>query len=110
MKTVLFIAILSLSTGLFAQRFIIIPESTAKELKQFKVTWYWGIDPVQIKSGEWILSEESYKIAEQFIDKPLVIAEKAAYFRQTVDEYPIRVLRKEDFKEPELFESINLIK
>ncbi len=102
MKKYLFILILSLPFSLMAQNYYVISDTTATNLKQYKITWFYGVDPVQLKSGEWILSEECYKIAEQFIDKPIVIAEKAAYFRQTVNEYPIRVLRKEDFKEPEL--------
>lgn len=94
---------LSLPFSLLAQdRYIIIPEAKAQELKQYKVTWHWGVDPVQIKSGEWIISEHCYKlIKELFIDKitTLETAQKAAYFRQEVNKYPIREVLKTEFRE-----------
>ena len=87
MRKLIFILLLILPLNLLAQnRYIIIPE--AIELKQYKITWHWGVDPVQIKSGEWIISEYCYKlIKELFIDKitTLEIAQKAAYFRQEVN-------------------------
>ncbi len=112
MKKYLFILILSLPFSLLAQNYYVLHDTTAANLKQYKITWFYGVDPVQLKSGEWIISEQSYKdIREKFIDKPVKLqtAQKAAYVRQTVKLYPIRKILLSEWKASEI-EVTELIK
>ena len=105
MKKYLFILILSLPFSLLAQNYYVLHDTTAANLKQYKITWFYGVDPVQLKSGEWIISEQSYKdIREKFIDKPVKLqtAQKAAYVRQTVKLYPVRKILPSEWKVSEI--------
>ena len=36
---------------------IILTKEQAKLYEKMKLTWYWGIDPVKIKNGDFILPE-----------------------------------------------------
>ncbi len=112
MKRYLFILILSLPFSLMAQNYYVIHDTTAAKLKQYKITWFYGVAPVQLKSGEWVISEQSYKdIREKFIDEPVKLqtAQKAAYVRQTVKLHPVRKILPSEWKVSEI-EVTELIK
>ena len=114
MKKYLFILILSLPFSLMAQNYYVISDTTAANLKQYKITWFYGVDPVQLESGEWVISEQSYKdIKEKFVDDldtKLATFEKAAFVRQTVKDYPLRKVLPIEWKvseiEPKVIEMI----
>ena len=112
MRKLIFIILLILPFSLMAQNYYVISDTTAANLKQYKITWFYGVDPVQLESGEWVILEQSYKdIREKFIDEPvkLEIAQKAAYVRQTVKLYPVRKILPSEWKAPEI-EVTELIK
>lgn len=105
MRKLIFIFLLSLPFSLMAQNYYVLHDTTAAKLKQYKITWFYGVDPVQLKSGEWVISEHSYKdIRAKFIDAPtkLATAQKAAYVRQTVKLYPMRKVLPTEWKVSEL--------
>ncbi len=112
MRKLIIIFLLSLPFSLVAQNYYVLHDTTAANLKQYKITWFYGIDPVQLKSGEWVISEQSYKdIREKFIDAPIELrtAQKAAYVRQTVKLYPMRKVLPSEWKASEI-EVTELIK
>jgi hypothetical protein len=84
------------------EKFYVIPETQAKAWKQYKITPYWGIDPVQIKSNEWIVSEQCYKLLKtQFVDdakQPIDVMIKADSMRIELVKYPIKVIEITEFK------------
>ncbi len=112
MRKLIIIFLLSLPFSLMAQNYYVLHDTTAANLKQYKITWFYGVDPVQLKSGEWVISEQSYKdIREKFIDEPVKLetAQKAAYVRQTVKLYPVRKILPSEWKVSEI-EVTELIK
>ncbi len=112
MRKLILIFLLSLPFSLMAQNYYVISDTTAKNLKQYKITWFYGVDPVQLESGEWVISEQSYKdIRAKFIDEPVKLetAQKTAYVRQTVKLYPMRKVLPSEWKVSEV-ELIELIK
>jgi hypothetical protein len=105
MKKLLLILILIIGWQLSSaqERYYILPEkdTLAVYYKQYKVTWWWGIDPVQLKSGEWVISEECYKVLQsQFIDKKQAV-QISTDLRTNIAKYPVRTVNKTEFKEPE---------
>ena len=106
MRTLLLIIFLSISGVLFAQdRYIEIPEADAPALKQYKINWHTGIDPVQIKDGTWVLNIEAVNL----LPEKLVItdiAEKVitADLRVYLISIPTKVLTTVDFKEADEIE------
>jgi hypothetical protein len=110
MKKILLILILIAGWQLSQaqERFIIIPESQAKAWYQHKITSWWGIDPVQIKTGEWIVSEQCYKLLKtQFIDDAKQVSSvkiKADSMRTELVKYPIRIAEIMEFKTEEIKE------
>ncbi len=112
MRKLIIIFLFSLPFSLVTQNYYVISDTTATNLKQYKITWFYGVDPVQLKSGEWVISEQSYKdIREKFIDKPVKLetAQKAAYVRQTVKLYPMQKILPVEWKVSEI-EVTELIK
>ena len=105
MKTIWLILILSFSLSLEAQEFITIPDKDAPALKQYKINWHTGIDPVQIKDGSWILPIEVIDLVPSNI-KVVDIAEKqiTSDLREYLISKPVTVLLKTDFKEAEIIE------
>ena len=102
MKKLLLILILITGWQLSSaqERYYVLPEKDTLVVyyKQYKITWYAGIDPVQLKSGEWVLSEKSYKaLKTEFIDtkKQVTVAQQV---RDNMSKYPIRVIRQDEWK------------
>ena len=95
------------------EKFIIVPDAQAKEWKQYKITNWCGIDPVQIKTGEWIVSEQCYKLLKtQFVDdakQPIDVMIKADSMRTELVKYPVRIIEKTEFKTEEIKE-VEIIK
>ena len=74
MRTLFVILCLSISGLLLGQdRYIEISEKDAPALKQYKINWHTGIDPVQIKDGSWVLNESAaYLIPAKLAVKDLL--------------------------------------
>ena len=91
--------------------YIIISEKDAIALKQFKVNWHSGIDPVQLKSLEWVLNLEAIdlipkKIALSSLEK-VVTTDLKTYLTDSVK----REVLLTDFKvEPIEIKPIEIIK
>lgn len=103
MKRILLILILITGWQLsHAQRYYVVPEDWAKAHKQYRITDWWGIDPVQIKSGEWVISEECYYLmttkfieSKQFANDVKIRADSV---RVELEKYPARVITKDEWK------------
>ena len=84
------------------ERFCIIPEAKAKQWKQYKICWHYGIDPVQIKSGEWVLDENCYyDMTNRFCENNLAAEDskiRADSVRTELEKYPARVITKDEWK------------
>ena len=39
-------------------RWIVLTPTQAAKYKQYKITPWWGIDPIQTKDGRWVLRED----------------------------------------------------
>ena len=101
MKYLLILFIL-IPAGLFAQdRYITILEKDAPALKQYKINWHTGIDPVQIKDGSWVLPEIVLPLIPEKIritvDEKEVIVDLKIYLVTAT----VVTLIKLDFKNPE---------
>ena len=104
MKTIILILLLSIPVSLMAQeKYIIIPEKDAPALKQYKINWHTGIDPVQIKDGTWVLPIKVIDMIPSNI-KIIDVAEKeiTTDLREYLISKPKKVLTIIDFKEPEI--------
>ena len=106
MRTLILILLLSIPAGLFAQdRYITIPEKDAPALKQYKINWHTGIDPVKIKDGTWVLPEKVIPLIPSGIK---ILDAKKKIIATDLKEYlinkPVTILTKTAFKEPELIE------
>jgi len=102
MKKILFILILVTGWQLSsAQRYYVISEVQAKEWKQYKICWHYGIDPVQIKSGEWVLDEKCYyDMTNRFCENKLATIDsklRADSVRIELEKYPARVITKDEW-------------
>jgi len=104
MKTLLLIICLSISGVLLGQdKYIEIPAKDAPALKQYKINWHTGIDPVQIKDGTWVLPIKVIDMIPSDI-KILDVAEKEITpdLREYLISKPTKILLTTDFKEPEI--------
>ena len=104
MRTLILILLLSIPAGLFAQdRYITILAKDAPALKQYKINWHTGIDPIQIKDGSWVLPEKVIPLIPSGI-KILDAAEKIVVndLREYLISKPVTVLLNTSFKEAEL--------
>ncbi|KKL79142.1 hypothetical protein LCGC14_2017790 [marine sediment metagenome] len=112
MKKYLFILILSISLPSVAQEYITIPDKDAAALKQYKVNWHTGIDPVQIKDSSWVLPIEvidlipsdirildanekivANDLREYLISKPKRTLTKAAFIEATLEPKIIEMIK-----------------
>ena len=103
MKYLLILFIL-IPAGLFAQdRYITILAKDASALKQYKINWHTGIDPVQIKDGSWVLPEKVIPLVPSGI-KILDATEKTAItdLREYLISKSVTVLLNIAFKEAEI--------
>ena len=105
MRTILFILILVFSWQLSsAQKFVIIPDGQQKPFQKVMITWFDGIDAVQIKSGEWIIAESDYKRlpATLTVTKTEIIDLKSVEVvynvKTELSKLPVVTLDKTDFK------------
>jgi len=103
MRTLILILILSLPLSLIGQEYITIPTEDAPALKQYKINWHTGIDPVQIKDGTWVLNIEVIDLIPNSI-KIVDAMEKqiTADLREYLISKPKRILRETDFKVSEM--------
>jgi len=104
MRTLILILLLSIPAGLFAQdRYITILAKDAPALKQYKINWHTGIDPIQIKDGSWVLPEKVIPLIP-FGIKILDATEKIVTtdLREYLISKPVTVLLNTAFKEAEL--------
>ena len=103
MRTILAILILSFSLSLTGQEFIEIPSKDAPALKQYKINWHTGIDPVQIKDGSWVLNIEVIDLMPSNI-KIVDVNEKqiTSDLREYLISKPKSILLETDFKEADL--------
>jgi len=102
MKRLILLILILLPAGLFAQdRYITILEKDAPALKQYKINWHTGIDPVQIKDGSWVLPEIVLPLIPEKIritvDEKEVIVDLKIYLVTAT----VVTLIKLDFKNPE---------
>ena len=112
MKYLLILFIL-IPAGLFAQdRYIEIFAKDAPALKQYKINWHTGIDPVKIKDGTWVLPEKviplipsGIRVADPADEKILVTND----LREYLIERKVVTLTKEDFIESQIAEEPKVI-
>ena len=109
MKKILFILILITGWQLSSaqERFYVISSTQAKVWYQYKITAWYGIDPVQLKTGEWIISEKCYyEMTTEFInkDRTVDIKLRADSVMVILEKYPARKVLTTEFKEPTLIE------
>ena len=102
MKTIWLLLILSFSLSLSAQEFITIPDKDVPALKQYKINWHTGIDPVQIKDGSWVLNIEVIDLIPSNIRIEEDLKVVAYDLREYLISKPKTILLKTDFKEAEL--------
>jgi len=110
MRKFITIILLLMPLSLFAQdRYVVISEKDAPALKQYKINWHTGIDPVKIKTGEWVLPEKvialipsSIKIANPLDAKIPVITDLREYLISRT----VVTLVKTDFIQAEIIEPI----
>lgn len=104
MKTWITILIFVLPFSLFAQdRFIEIPEKDAPALKQYKINWHTGIDPVKTKAGTWVLPEKVIDL----IPKNILISDATEKvvttdLREYLISRPKVILQTKDFSIPKI--------
>ena len=104
MKKLLLLLLVLIPFGLFAQdRYITILAKDAPALKQYKINWHTGIDPIQIKDGSWILPEKVIPLIPSGI-KILDATEKIVTndLREYLISKPVTVLLNIAFKEAEI--------
>ena len=107
MRTLFVILFLSLCGVLSAQdRYIEIPEADAPALKQYKINWHTGIDPVQIKDGTWVLPEKVLPLIPEKISITADEKEVVSDLKVLLTASKIVTLTTIDFKEPEPIEPI----
>ena len=113
MKYLLILFIL-IPAGLFAQdRYIEIFTKDSTALKQYKINWHTGIDPVKTKAGTWVLPEKviplipsGIRVADPADEKILV----ASDLREYLVSRKVVTLLKTDFIEPKLIEAEPIVK
>jgi hypothetical protein len=85
-----------------AQRYYVISEAQAKEWKQYRITWFFGIDPVQLKDGSWVISEKCYyEMTNRFVESKTFstgVKLRADSVRIELEKYPARIVRKDEWK------------
>lgn len=87
MKKILFIILILLPIELFSQQnYCIIFSKDSTILKQYKINWHRGIDPVKTVSGDWVIPEKviqnipsNIKIFDPLIDDKEVISDLREY-------------------------------
>ena len=47
-------------------RWIVLTPEQAEKYRQYKITPWWGIDPIQTKDGRWVLREDQIGELEGF--------------------------------------------
>ena len=103
MRTLILILILSLPLSLIGQEYITIPTEDAPALKQYKINWHTGIDPVQIKDGTWVLPIEVLPLIPSNIKISDAMEKQiTADLREYLISKPKRILRETDFKVSEM--------
>ncbi|HUV83656.1 MAG TPA: hypothetical protein VMV77_12760 [Bacteroidales bacterium] len=98
-------------------RWIVLTPEQAERYRQYKITPWWGIDPIQIKDGRWVLREdqigelEGFKqtlTADAILQKIAVpIAELDKADEPIIELKTIKTiveLTKDDFPEPDIEE------
>lgn len=108
MKNILFILLILLPLSLAAQKMAIIPDGQQKPFQKVLLSWHDGIDCVQIKSGEWIISESDYKRLPETltVTKTEVVDLKAVEvvynIKTELSKLPVKILLPTDFKIAEI--------
>lgn len=102
MKTLVLILLLSIPSILFSQDgYIEIPAKDSLTLKQYKIYWHTGIDPVKTKDGRWVLPERCAYIVPPEIKVEFSEKEEPADLRIYLLSKDVIMLKAEDFIEPE---------
>ena len=94
-------------------RWIVLTPEQAEKYRQYKITPWWGIDPIQTKDRRWVLREDQIGELEGFKQeltalakkKPVSIAELAKADIPIVELKTIKTiaeLTEKDFPEPEI--------
>lgn len=76
-------------------RAVIIPKEQASKFRQIQITWFKGIDAVELKDGSWFIAESDFK------DLPSDIAindESGSSAKDELIKFPVRDLQTGDFK------------
>ena len=55
---------------------IVLTLEQAAKYKQYKLTPWWGIDPIQTEDKRWVLREDQIKELEEFIIEQKISLEK----------------------------------
>ena len=107
MKKLITILLILAPLSLFAQdRYIEIPEADAQALKQYKINWHTGIDPVQIKDGTWVLPEKAIHLTPENIKISVDEKEVVPDLKVFLTVAKVVTLTAIDFKEAEPIEII----
>jgi len=91
---------------------IVLTIEQAAKYKQYLITPWWGIDPIQIKDGRWVLREDQIKEVEDLTvakDIELTKFDTEMDIIEELKAIPIKdivELKEEDFKTEEIEEII----
>ena len=80
-------------------RAVIIPNDQAAKFRRILITWYKGIDAVELKDGSWFVSESDYK---NLPDHIVVNDESGSSVKEELAKLPVRDLTLNDFQVAEL--------
>ena len=67
------------------------------QLKQYLVTDWWGIDPVQLKDGTYVISEHAMKEMDRLFPK----LQAAVRLKEMLKNETYQTVTKDEFREPE---------
>jgi len=70
-------------------RYLVIPGIEAINFKQVRLVWWWGIDPVEIADGTFILNEDCYNLIENFPVRTVTINSKDLTVENALKVYPL---------------------
>lgn len=94
-------------------RYYILPKGDELPYHQLKITWFSGLDPVEIASGDFILNEEAVKLLDSYPSKTVTVDEKEVNAKTELQKYPVKEAKDIIFKiyeEPVIIEGSKTIK
>ena len=112
MKKLILLLIVILPLNLLAQKMVIIPDGQQKPFQKVLITWYDGIDAVQLKDKTWCISESDYKRLPANITKEVEVSKDNFVIYNVKDELsklPVKTLVPTNYKVAEAMEIEKII-